>query len=64
MIEEFEEIDEIQEEDLPPAESNEMYEHYSVLVDKGQTPLRIDKYLTLRILNATRTRIQSAADAG
>lgn len=64
MIEEFEELDEIQEEDLPPTESNEMYEHYSVLVDKGQSPLRIDKYLTLRIINATRTRIQSAADAG
>ncbi|MGL5785344.1 MAG: RluA family pseudouridine synthase [Bacteroidales bacterium] len=64
MIEEVEELDEIQEEDLPPAESNEMYEHYSVTVDRGQSPLRIDKYLTQRLLNATRTRIQAAADNG
>lgn len=64
MIEEIEELDEVQEEDLPPTESNEMYEHYSVTVDKGQSPLRIDKYLTQRLLNATRTRIQSAADNG
>ncbi|MGL5318490.1 MAG: RluA family pseudouridine synthase [Bacteroidales bacterium] len=64
MIEEVEELDEIQEEDLPPTESNEMYEHYSVTVDRGQSPLRIDKYLTQRLLNATRTRIQAAADNG
>ena len=42
----------------------ELYEHYRFTVDKGQTQLRIDKYLTERIVNASRNRIQMAADAG
>lgn len=42
----------------------ELYEHFKVVVDKGQSPVRIDKYLFERIVNASRNRIQSAADAG
>ena len=34
------------------------------MVDKGQAPVRIDKYLFERIVNASRNRIQTAADAG
>ena len=45
-------------------ESSEMYEHYHFVVDGGQHLLRIDKYLVNRIENASRTKIQSAADAG
>ena len=41
-----------------------LYEHFRVTVDKGQTPIRIDKYLAERIVNASRNRIQLAADAG
>ena len=41
-----------------------LYEHFRVVVDKGQTPVRIDKYLFERIVNASRNRIQTAADAG
>ena len=33
-------------------------------VDKGQTPIRIDKYLTEHIAGTSRNRIQNAADAG
>ena len=33
-------------------------------VDKGQTPIRIDKYLTEHIAGTSRNRIQHAADAG
>ncbi len=44
--------------------SGELYEHYGWVVDKGQTPLRIDKFLTNRIENASRTKVQAAADAG
>ena len=44
--------------------SNELYEHFRFTVDKGQTPVRIDKYLTERIVSASRNRIQQAADAG
>ena len=45
-------------------ESAELYEHFRFVVDKGQSPLRIDKYLTDKIENASRTRIQNAANAG
>ena len=38
-----------------------LYEHYSFLVDKGQEPLRIDKYLMNFVENATRSKIQAAA---
>lgn len=45
-------------------ESNELFEHYRIVVDKGQKQLRIDKFLVNRIENASRTKIQAAADAG
>ena len=41
-----------------------LYEHYRLTVDPGQTALRIDKFLSNRIENASRSRIQAAADAG
>ncbi len=47
-----------------PEEENELYEHYSFTVEKGQQPLRIDKYLMNFIENATRNKIQSAAKEG
>ncbi len=60
-------LDEIDDsmDDLEPIGSEpELYEHFRVVVDKGQTPVRIDKYLFERIVNASRNRIQKAADAG
>ena len=42
---------------------NEMYEHYHFIVDKGQSLLRIDKFLFSKIENASRNKIQSAAKA-
>ncbi len=47
-----------------PEEENPLYEHYSFTVEKGQQPLRIDKYLMNFIENATRNKIQAAAKAG
>ena len=49
-----------------PANENddELYEHHSFVADKGQAPLRIDKYLMNRIENATRNKIQAAAKDG
>ncbi len=41
-----------------------LFEHFSFQVDKGQTPLRIDKYLMNFVENATRTKIQAAATNG
>lgn len=45
-------------------EADELYEHHRFNIDKGQEPLRIDKWLINRIQNASRNRIQIAADAG
>ncbi|MBK9290408.1 MAG: RluA family pseudouridine synthase [Bacteroidetes bacterium] len=45
-------------------ESAELYEHFRFVVDKGQSLIRIDKYLQNRIENASRNRIQQAAKAG
>ena len=57
MSEEIENNEEVLEEP-------ELYEHFRIVVDKGQKMLRIDKFLMNRIENASRTKIQAAADAG
>ena len=44
--------------------NNSLFEHFSFQVDKGQAPLRIDKYLMNFVENATRTKIQAAAKNG
>ena len=41
--------------------NNSLFEHYSFLVDEGQSLVRIDKYLMNFIENATRSKIQDAA---
>ena len=51
-------------EDNDELEDGELYEHYRVTVDAGQKAIRIDKFLSNRIENASRSRIQAAADAG
>ncbi|SDB49409.1 ribosomal large subunit pseudouridine synthase D [Flavobacteriaceae bacterium MAR_2010_188] len=43
---------------------DDLYEHYSFTAEKGQKPLRIDKYLMNFIENATRNKIQGAAKNG
>lgn len=45
-------------------QEDELYEHYAFSVDKGQQPLRIDKYLMNFVENATRNKIQTAAKNG
>lgn len=44
-------------------DSSELYEHFHFNVDRGQSPLRIDKFVTNRIENASRNKIQAAAGA-
>ena len=53
-------------DDVEPIVDNpaELYEHFRVVVDKGQKQVRIDKYLFERLVNSSRNRIQKAADAG
>ena len=41
-----------------------LYEHFAVVADKGQAPLRLDKFLTVRMEKCSRNRIQAAADSG
>jgi 23S rRNA pseudouridine1911/1915/1917 synthase len=43
---------------------DELFEHFRFEVPKGQTSLRIDKYLMSLIQNATRNKIQTAATEG
>ena len=43
---------------------DDLYEQYSIIVDKKQSAVRIDKFLMSRIENATRSRIQNACKAG
>ena len=57
---ELEELEGSDEEE----ESAGLYEHFSVDVDKGQSLLRLDKYLTIRMEHCSRNRIQAAADSG
>ena len=51
---------EIQEEE----QEQDLYEHFRLVMPKGQELLRIDKYLMNHIQNATRTKIQQAAEVG
>ena len=43
---------------------DDLFEHYRIDVDKGQVPLRIDKFLTDRLPNTSRNKIKNAAIAG
>lgn len=60
----LEDIDDSVDDVEPVGDSPELYEHFRVVVDKGQSPVRVDKYLFERIVNASRNRIQKAAEAG
>ena len=53
----------MKEEEINENEDQELFEHFRIEVDPGQKPLRIDKFLVNRIENASRSKIQSAADA-
>jgi 23S rRNA pseudouridine1911/1915/1917 synthase len=58
----------LQEEEIPQnldveLEEDDLFEHFRFEVDKGQQLLRLDKYLMIKVQNATRTKIQVAIDA-
>lgn len=50
--------------DLDDNGNDDLYEHFRFAADKGQQPLRVDKYLMNKIENATRNKIQKAAKDG
>lgn len=57
MNEDFDEVESGEEE-------RELYEHHNIKVEKGQVMMRIDKFLMIRVQNATRTKLQQACEAG
>src|SRR3977135_1560945 len=50
--------------ELIEQDEQDLYEHLRIVVDKGQSLLRIDKFLMLRVENASRNRIQNAIELG
>jgi 23S rRNA pseudouridine1911/1915/1917 synthase len=44
--------------------SDDVYERRTFVIDKGQEPMRIDKWLQIRIEGATRNKLQQAIDDG
>ena len=45
-------------------ENYELYEHHNIVVDPGQSSIRIDKFLFGKIINVSRNKVQQAAKAG
>lgn len=69
MDEFYDDMDDEQVENLSFPEEDEdegskLYEHFRFVADRGQSLLRVDKFLVDRMMGATRNRIQSAAEAG
>ncbi|MBR6055350.1 MAG: RluA family pseudouridine synthase [Bacteroidales bacterium] len=49
---------------LPEEEQQEMFEHFRLVVDKGQEPDRIDRYIATHQEDTSRHRVQLAIKAG
>lgn len=59
--------DDLMESEVPGEEVEtgaQLYEHFRFVADKGQSLLRVDKFLVDRMFSATRNHIQLAAEAG
>ena len=74
MVDYIEDIEADDEEIITPSprrfltdeqpDENGLYEHFSITVDKGQSMMRLDKYLATHIENCSRNRVQTAVDCG
>lgn len=56
--------EEVVQDGFQENEEHELFEHFRIVADAGQSPLRIDKFLVDKIQNASRNKIQMAADNG
>ena len=56
--------DYIDDIDIEDEAVQQLYEHLRVVVDQGQEPLRIDKFMLKTLQHTSRNRIQRAAAAG
>jgi len=45
-------------------EQQQLFEHFRIEVDKGQVPVRVDKFMLEKLVHSSRNRIQKAAEAG
>jgi len=50
-------------EPIDSTESDDLYEHHRIVVDKGQALLRLDKFLMDRLPNVSRNKVQDAIKA-
>jgi 23S rRNA pseudouridine1911/1915/1917 synthase len=64
MQEDPEDLYDLTDPEEDESQTDELFEHFRFVADKGQGLLRIDKFLANRIENASRNKIQQAADAG
>ena len=62
-LDDIQDFSEDEDELMDNSSQNEKFEHYRFVADKGQSLLRIDKFLSDRIEGISRNRIQQAADA-
>ena len=49
---------------LPQEDEQEMFEHFRLVADKGQAPLRVDKFITTHQEDTSRNRVQQAIKLG
>jgi 23S rRNA pseudouridine1911/1915/1917 synthase len=56
--------DPVKESEEGEENSETLYERLNLLVDRGQEPIRLDKFLTARIENISRNKVQQAIDGG
>lgn len=64
ITEELDDIDLLDDVDATSDNDGQLYEHLRMEVDRGQEPVRIDKYMSEHVQHSSRNRIQKAADAG
>ena len=54
----------IDNDELLEDDEQQLYEHFRIVADEGQKPLRVDKFMFEKLQHSSRNRIQKAADAG
>ena len=54
----------IDNDELLEDEDQQLYEHFRIVADEGQKPLRVDKFMFEKLQHSSRNRIQKAAEAG
>lgn len=53
-----------EEEELSSSEEGKLYEHYRIKADPKQGLIRLDKFLSIRLPNTSRTKIQLGIETG